>query len=80
MLFRSFFASATGVRFHKAFTQTDEVPEVVFNALEMGQIDDSVVLAIVARARMAGFDAYVVPQADDLPMANRREDILIIRP
>lgn len=77
---KRFFASDTGVRFHQAFTQTNEVPEVVFNALEMGQIDDSVVLAIVARARLAGFDAYVMPQADDLPMANRREDILIIRP
>ena len=33
-----------------------------------------------ARARAAGFDAYVVPQAADLPMANRREDILIVAP
>jgi cyclopropane fatty-acyl-phospholipid synthase-like methyltransferase len=77
---KRFFASDTGVRFHQTFTQTNEVPKVIFNALEMGQIDDSVVLAIVARARMTGFDAYVMPQADDLPMANRREDILIIRP
>ena len=32
------------------------------------------------RARSAGFNSYVLPQADDLPMENRREDILIIRP
>ncbi|MEX3954866.1 class I SAM-dependent methyltransferase [Trinickia sp. EG282A] len=77
---KRFFASDTGVRFHQAFTGTDEIPEVRFNELEPSQIDDSVVLAIVARARAAGFDAYIVPQADDLPMANRREDVLIVRP
>lgn len=77
---KRFFASETGVAFHQAFTQTDEVPEVRFNAPEPGQIDDAVVLAIVARARAAGFDAYVMPQANDAPMANRREDILIVRP
>ncbi|CAE6849193.1 class I SAM-dependent methyltransferase [Paraburkholderia nemoris] len=77
---KRFFASETGIRFHQAFTQTDEVPQVDFNVLEPGNIDDSVVLAVVARARASGFDAYVVPQADDLPMANRREDILIVRP
>lgn len=77
---KRFFASETGIRFHQAFTQTDEVPQVDFNVLEPGNIDDSIVLAVVARARASGFDAYVVPQADDLPMANRREDILIVRP
>ncbi|GJH02905.1 bifunctional 2-polyprenyl-6-hydroxyphenol methylase/3-demethylubiquinol 3-O-methyltransferase UbiG [Paraburkholderia terrae] len=77
---KRFFASDTGVRFHQAFTQSNEVPRMDFNVLEPGNIDDSVVLAVVARARMAGFDAYVVPQAEDLPMANRREDILIVRP
>ena len=77
---KRFFASETGVRFHQTFTQTDEVPKVDFNVMEPGHIDDAVVLAIVARARAAGFDAYVMPQADDLPMANRREDILIVRP
>jgi hypothetical protein len=32
------------------------------------------------RARNQGFDAYIRAQAPDLPMANRREDILVIRP
>lgn len=74
------FASAAGVRHHQAFTGTDEVPAVVFNQLERSKIDDAVVLAVLGRARAAGFDAYLVPQAPDLPMANRREDILIVRP
>jgi hypothetical protein len=77
---RRFFSSAAGVEFHQKFTQTETTPEVAFNRVERGQIDDSVVLALVARARAAGADAYVVPQRDDLPMANRREDILIRKP
>ena len=75
-----FFASAAGVRHHQAFTGTDEVPVVAFNGLERSRMDDAVVLALLGRARAAGFDAYVVPQAPDLPMANRREDVLIVRP
>jgi 2-polyprenyl-3-methyl-5-hydroxy-6-metoxy-1,4-benzoquinol methylase len=77
---KRFFAADAGIRCHQAFTGTDEVPTVAFSALERSKIDDAVVLAILARARAAGFDAYVLPQAPDLPMANRREDILITRP
>jgi len=53
---------------------------VSFNRLEPSVMDDSVVFAVLARARAQGFHAWVVPQAVDLPMANRREDILIRRP
>ena len=77
---KRFFASETGIHFHKTFMQTDDDPVVTFNRIEPDTIDDSVMMAVVMRARLAGYDAYVVPQADDLPMANRREDILIIRP
>ena len=77
---KRFFASAAGQRFHRDFTNTDEAMPVEFNQIEHDQIDDSIVLMIIHRARLAGFDAYVIPQARDLPMANRREDVLIIRP
>jgi len=77
---KRFFASAAGMRHHQAFTGSDEIPVVAFNELERSKIDDAVVLAVVGRARAAGFDAYVVPQAPELPMANRREDVLIVRP
>ena len=60
--------------------KTDEIPEVNFNVLEPGQIDDAVILSIIMRCREAGFNAYWLRQADDLPMANRREDILIRKP
>lgn len=77
---RRFFSSPEGVRFHREFTKTETDPEVAFNRVERGQIDDAVVLSLVMRARAAGADAYVVPQREDLPMANRREDILIRKP
>ena len=77
---RRFFASAAGVRHHRAFTGGDAAPVVEFNTLEPGKIDDAVVLGILARCRAAGFDAYVLPQPGELPMANRREDVVIHRP
>ena len=77
---KRFFASDTGVRFHQDFMKTTEKPPVRFNVIEPDQIDDAVVMAILQRARAQGFDAYVLPQSPDLPMANRREDILITRP
>ncbi len=77
---KRFFASETGVAHHRAFTQSEERPVVEFNRIELDQMDDSVVLSIVGRARAAGFHGFVLPQQLDLPMANRREDILIVRP
>jgi hypothetical protein len=77
---RRFFASPNGIAFHRHFTGTNEIPQVDFNALEPNQIDDAVFLAIISRCRNAGFDAYWLPQADDVPMANRREDVLIKKP
>jgi hypothetical protein len=52
---------------------------IIFNSLESGQIDDGVILGLVARMRAAGLHAFVLPQGPDLPMATRREDILIMR-
>jgi hypothetical protein len=77
---RRFLASENGARFHKHYMNTTENPKVNFNTLEFDLIDDSVVLALMLRARSSGFDAYVVPQPDDLPCANRREDIIVVRP
>lgn len=77
---KRFFNSKAGIEFHQQFTGTDEVPATTFNRLESGQIDDSVILSIILRCRYAGFDAYWLPQANALPMANRREDILVRKP
>lgn len=77
---KRFFASPTGVKFHQDFMNTTAAPEVEFNRIESGQIDDAVLMSLMFRARNAGFDAYVLPQSDDLPMANRREDVFIKNP
>lgn len=77
---KRFFSSADGIRHHQEYTHGGGPPEVVFNRLESGAMDDSVVLALLARARAEGFHAWVVPQAEGLPMANRREDVLIRKP
>jgi hypothetical protein len=77
---KRFFSSEAGARFHHEFMKTTEDPKVIFQQIEHDQIDDAVIFAVVQRARAAGFDAYLVPQHASLPMANRREDILITRP
>lgn len=77
---KRFFSSPAGVKFHQEFTGTEGLPEVAYNKVERMQIDDAVVISLLLRARGQGCDAYVLPQRDDLPMANRREDILIRKP
>lgn len=77
---RRFFASEAGVRFHQEFMGTDERPSVEFNVLDIGSIDDALLLSLVARCRAGGFDAYLLAQRDELPFANRREDLLVVRP
>lgn len=77
---KRFFVSDAGIACHKAYTGRDELPVVNFNVPEPGVMDDAVVLSMLARVRAQGFHSWVLPQAFDLPMANRREDILIRRP
>src|SRR4051794_23325446 len=57
---RRFLASAAGRRHHREYSGEDEDPEVTFNTVQIGQIDDSVVLALVARARAAGCHGYLL--------------------
>ena len=77
---KRFFASRNGIAFHQNFTHTDEIPRVEFNCIEKGKIDDSLLLSIVLKCQNSGFDAYIMPQAKDLPFANRRDDIIIRKP
>jgi hypothetical protein len=76
---RRFLASAAGARFHRRLTGRRDRPPLEAEGPE-GRLDDSVVLALLARARAAGFHAFVMPQRSRLPMANRREDLLVVRP
>lgn len=77
---KRFFNSDAGHKHHKEYTKTDTDPPLIYNVIEEGQMDDSVVMSVLMRCRNQGFDAYVLPQPHSLPMANRREDILVFRP
>jgi hypothetical protein len=75
---KRFFSSPDGVKFHQEFTGTQSLPDI--NSMEPGQIDDDVIFSLLKHTRQQGFDSYVLPQPHNLPMANRREDILIRKP
>lgn len=77
---KRFFSSRSGMAFHKAFMKTEEPPAVDAFRLEPARIDDAVLLSILMRYRAAGLDTFLVPQSRELPMHNRREDLLIVRP
>ncbi len=74
---KRFFSSSTGKEFHKQFMQTEEEPIVDIFKIEFTQIDDGVLAGMIQRAQNFGCDAYLMPQAKDLPMHNRRDDLVI---
>ena len=76
---RRFFRSPAGIEMHQAFTGTQEVPQIDPWELEYGKMDDSIIFAVMQRYRAGGYETYLLPQGANLPMANRREDILIER-
>jgi prepilin-type processing-associated H-X9-DG protein len=73
---RRFLHSEAGRKFHRSYTGLDDDPVVAWPVLPKGELDDGVLLGLIARARDAGFHAWLVPQAERLPMANRREDLI----
>lgn len=77
---RRFLASDAGADFHRSYMRTDAAPELPAFATAGERMDDSVLLGIVMRARSAGYDAWIVPQAEGLPQSNRREDLVFARP
>ncbi|WP_207540774.1 class I SAM-dependent methyltransferase [Sabulicella rubraurantiaca] len=77
---RRFLASEAGHAFHRSYIGRDEVPNLGVHLDPSGEMDDAVLFSIVARARAAGSDAWLLPQPAGLPMSNRREDILIRKP
>lgn len=77
---RRFLSSAAGAEYHRAYMGTEAAPEVPPFASAAERMDDSVLFGLLMRARAAGYDAWIVPQAEGLPQANRREDLLFARP
>jgi hypothetical protein len=76
---RRFLASDAGREHHRQYTGSAAPPAVASTASD-DEMDDAAILGLAARARSAGFHAWVVPQDGRLPMANRREDLLVERP
>lgn len=74
-----FLNSSSGVKYHQQHYGKG-LPNIEHLKLIPNQMDDAVLMGILLRSRQAGYDAYVMPQSPSLPMANRREDLLIIRP
>jgi hypothetical protein len=76
---RRFLHSDAGRAYHREYMGSDDEPPVEWPRLHAGELDDGVLYGLVARARDAGFHAWLMPQAAGLPMANRREDLLCAR-
>lgn len=74
-----FFSTDAGVAFHQKNNNTTDKPSVDHLGLQHGKMDDSTVFMMMQRARAAGFESYLLPQPAHLPMANRREDLLIVK-
>ncbi len=72
-------SSDEGRRYHKKHFASKPYPEASAYQVGPSDWDDQVTLQILARAREAGFNSYVLPQSHSLPFSNRREDILIER-
>lgn len=72
-----FFSTEAGIAYHQAFTKTNTFPPPFEFRIHENKIDDGVIMGIIQRYRNFGFESYILPQPDSLPMANRREDILI---
>jgi 2-polyprenyl-3-methyl-5-hydroxy-6-metoxy-1,4-benzoquinol methylase len=77
---RRFLSSEAGVAHHHVYMKTDQPPDVPPFPILKDRVDDGLMIGLVMRARLAGFDAYLLPQAPDLPFANWREDLLVRRP
>ena len=77
---RRFLSSEGGLKFHQHYMDTMDPPTVEFNHNLKGQIDDTILWAIIRRAQESGCNAYLVPQNDQLPFSNRRDDILVRKP
>jgi 2-polyprenyl-3-methyl-5-hydroxy-6-metoxy-1,4-benzoquinol methylase len=75
-----FFMSDEGADFHRKFIDSNESSIASQTGISGNQIDDGVLVGMLLRARNRGFHAYIVPQGPLLPMANRREDLLFVKP
>lgn len=77
---KRFFNSEEGGEFYKKFINSDKKNDNHKFDIHNEQIDDGVLIGMILRARNRGFHAYIMPQGNLLPMENRREDLLFVKP
>jgi hypothetical protein len=73
-----FLKSGNGISFTEKLNKDNKNLEV--SKRVPSEINDRVLLEIITYVRDKGYHAWIVPQNMKLPMANRREDILIRKP
>ena len=77
---KRFFLSPAGIEFHQKNNKTKELPKIELKPAPDTRIDDALILTLLKRSRHEGFDSYLLPQPNALPMSNRREDLLFVKP
>lgn len=74
---KRFLSSEQGKAFHQEWSGEKNAPEVHWNQFEAGSLDDALIIMLMMRYRQMGYETYLVPQTQQLPFCNTREDILI---
>jgi 2-polyprenyl-3-methyl-5-hydroxy-6-metoxy-1,4-benzoquinol methylase len=76
---KRFLSTSNGMNFHMEWSQSSKKPDVNWNEFELMSLDDSIIFFLMQRYRSMGFETYLLPQNEQLPFYNTREDILIKR-
>ncbi len=74
-----FFKSENGKIYHVEYKDKNSSDHPPIEK-EDGKINDNFILMLLDHFRSRGYHAWVLPQSSDLPMSNRREDVLIRKP
>lgn len=74
-----YFQSEAGRQGHKEFAKDDSEPPIEGFDRLLHKVDDGLIFGIMQRYRSFGFETYLLPQPENLPFGNRREDILIVK-
>lgn len=76
---KRYLSSESGREFHKAWSNSDDVPEVSWNQFEPNSLDDTTVIMLYSRYRQMGYETYIFPQMANLPFSHSREDLLVAK-
>lgn len=76
---RRFLSSPSGAEFLANVPSGSELKGATDHYEAAEKIDDSVIMSILQRFRNFDCETYLLAQGPNLPMANRREDILIVK-